>query len=139
MRNQTIKKVDGFVTIGDRIMKSPITVNFTTTHNGEVLCFEYADMVDMNVDYKFIEDIVNKTRLQKKKEEGKKLIDAEELYRKFCELEDMAKKRVINTTPTSSDYERYVTELKQIMKLKHIVCDMPTVILQEPGGEKQCK
>ena len=131
MRNQTIKKVDGFVTIGDRIMKSPITVNFTTTHSGEILSFEYADMVDMTVDYKFIEDIVNKTRLQKKKEEGKKLIYAEELYRKFCELEDIARKRVINTTPTSSDYEKKMTELNQITKLKHVVFDMPTVILQE--------
>ena len=83
------------------------------------------------MDYKFIEDIVNKTRLQKKKEEGKKLIDAEELYRKFCELEDIARKRVINTTPTSSDYEKKMTELNQITKLKHVVFDMPTVILQE--------
>ena len=55
------------------------------------------------------------------------LISRSGLYNKLVELEDMARKRVLDTTTNSPCYMRYVTQLTERTNFKYMVADAPTI------------
>lgn len=63
-----------------------------------------------------------------------RLIDADALYTKVQELEELARKRALDTESTlpfptkhNPAYTRYSAQLDERTKLKHMIADAPTV------------
>lgn len=52
-------------------------------------------------------------------------IEREALYRKICELEELARNRYLDTPSNSPAYPRYMAQLNERTALKHLVFDMP--------------
>ena len=68
-----------------------------------------------------------------------RLIDADALYTKLQELEELARKRVLDTEstlpcPTNLNpvYTRYLAQLDERIQLKHMIADAPTVYPEQP-------
>lgn len=55
------------------------------------------------------------------------LIDVEPIYKKVCELEELARDRVIDCPTNSPVYMRYVAQLNERTTLKHLLFDAPTI------------
>lgn len=52
-------------------------------------------------------------------------IEREALYRKICELEELARNRYLDTPSNSPAYPRYMAQMNERTALKHLVFDMP--------------
>lgn len=52
-------------------------------------------------------------------------IEREALYQELAELEELARKRVVDTPTNSPAYMRYVTQLNERTSIKHKVYDAP--------------
>lgn len=68
-----------------------------------------------------------------------RLIDANALYEKVQEGEELARKRVLDTETTlpcptnlNPAYTRYLAQMDERTKLKHMIADAPTVHPEPP-------
>lgn len=68
-----------------------------------------------------------------------RLIDADALYEKVQEGEELARKRVLDTESTlpcptnlNPAYTRYLAQMDERTKLKHMIADAPTVHPEPP-------
>jgi len=75
-----------------------------------------------------------------------RLIDADALYAKLQEHEELARKRVWDTTSTlpfpnnlNPAYTRYLAQLDERTALKHMVADAPTIEQPEIIRCRECK
>ena len=75
-----------------------------------------------------------------------KLIDGDALYAKLQEHEELARKRVLDTTSTlpfpnnlNPAYTRYLAQLDERTALKHMVADAPTIEQPEVIRCRDCK
>ena len=75
-----------------------------------------------------------------------RLIDADALYAKLQEHEELARKRVWDTASTlpfpnnlNPSYTRYLAQLDERTALKHMVADAPTIEQPEIIRCKECK
>lgn len=75
-----------------------------------------------------------------------RLIDADALYAKLQEHEELARKRVFDTTSTlpfpnnlNPAYTRYLAQLDERTALKHMVADAPTIAQPEIIRCRECK
>lgn len=75
-----------------------------------------------------------------------RLIDADALYAKLQEYEELARKRVWDTASTipfptnlNPSYTRYLAQLDERTALKHMVADAPTVEQPEIIHCRDCK
>lgn len=64
-------------------------------------------------------------------------IEREALYRKICELEELARNRYLDTPSNSPAYPRYMAQLNERTALKHLVFDMPAADV-EPVRHGRC-
>lgn len=63
------------------------------------------------------------------------LISKGALYKKIAEMEDLARKRVLDTPTNSPCYMRYVAQLNERTAFKHMIADEPTIeALPIPDG-----
>lgn len=72
-----------------------------------------------------------------------RLIDADALYTKVQESEELARKRVLDTETTlpcptnlNPAYTRYLAQMDERTKLKHMIADAPTVHPEPPKRGK---
>lgn len=56
-----------------------------------------------------------------------KLISKGALYKKIAEMEEVARKRVLDTPTNSPCYMRYVAQLNERTAFKHMIADEPTI------------
>ena len=75
-----------------------------------------------------------------------RLIDADALYAKLQEHEELARKRVWDTASTlpfpnnlNPAYTRYLAQLDERTALKHMVADVPTIAQPEIIRCRECK
>lgn len=75
-----------------------------------------------------------------------RLIDADALYAKLQEHEELARKRVWDTASTlpfpnnlNPAYTRYLAQLDERTALKHLVADVPTIEQPEIIRCRECK
>ena len=75
-----------------------------------------------------------------------RLIDANALYAKLQEHEELARKRVLDTTSTlpfpnnlNPAYTRYLAQLDERTALKHMVADAPTIEQPEIIRCRDCR
>lgn len=75
-----------------------------------------------------------------------RLIDADALYAKLQEHEELARKRVWDTASTlpfpnnlNPAYTRYLAQLNERTALKHMVADAPTIAQPEIIRCRECK
>lgn len=68
-----------------------------------------------------------------------RLIDADALYAKVQEDEELARKRVLDTESTlpfptnlNPAYTRYLAQMDERTKLKHMIADAPTIYPEPP-------
>ena len=62
-------------------------------------------------------------------------IDKSKLYGKLAELEDLARRRYLDTPSISPCYERYYAQLSERTALKQLVADFPAENVAEVVGE----
>lgn len=58
-------------------------------------------------------------------------IDKANLYKKIAELEELARNRYLDTPSNSPAYPRYMAQLDERTKLKHMVADFPSADVAE--------
>lgn len=61
----------------------------------------------------------------------KEYIEKAKLYKEIAELEELARKSVLDTPTNSPDYSRYYAQLNERTALKHKIADYPAADVQE--------
>ena len=62
---------------------------------------------------------------------SKEYIDKRELYQKISELEEIARKRYLDTPSDSPLYKRYMAQMNERTSFKHLVADFPAADVVE--------
>ena len=57
----------------------------------------------------------------------KEYIDKAELYKEIAKLEELARKRYLDTPNNSPAYPRYIAQMDERTALKHLIADFPTI------------